>query len=145
MDIHTHLTMIFRVLLASSLGALIGWEREYHAHHAGIRTYSAIALGACVFALISLSVGGFADPTRISAQVVTGIGFLGAGVIFRQGSNVGGLTSAATIWATAAVGLAVAYGMYIIGLLTAIIIFLLLFLSRVSWWQRISKKNSHTE
>lgn len=137
--------LIFRVILASLLGGFIGWEREHHVRGAGIRTYSAIALGACVFGILSLSTAGQGDPSRIAAQVVTGIGFLGAGVIFKQGSSVAGLTSAATIWATSAVGLSVAYGMYTISILTAFIIFLLLFLPRLEWWNRISAKNRPEE
>ncbi len=136
----SELQLVLRVLIASLLGGIIGWEREHHVRVAGIRTYSAIALGSCVFGLVSMNVSVNADPTRIAAQVVTGIGFIGAGMIFRQGGSVGGLTSAATIWATAAVGLATAFGMYITGLLTTIIIFLLLFLSRLNWWRRISGK-----
>src|SRR5579862_7302028 len=95
----TDLTAILRVVIAFMLGALIGWERERHGISAGIRTYGSIALGACVFGVVSSSVGG-ADPSRIAAQVAAGIGFLGGGVIFRQGDYVSGLTTAASLWAT---------------------------------------------
>jgi putative Mg2+ transporter-C (MgtC) family protein len=140
LDIATDLAVISRIFIAFLLGGLIGWERERHGISAGIRTYGAICLGACVFGIVSLSVAG-ADPSRIAAQVVTGIGFLGGGLIFRQGDNyVSGLTTAATLWATAAVGLAVALGMYLISLLTAVLIFALLFLPRLKWWKKISKK-----
>jgi putative Mg2+ transporter-C (MgtC) family protein len=133
--------VISRIFIAFLLGALIGWERERHGISAGIRTYGAICLGACVFGIVSVTVAG-ADPSRIAAQVVTGIGFLGGGLIFRQGDNyVSGLTTAATLWATAAVGLAVALGMYLISLTTAILIFALLFLPRLKWWKKISKKS----
>lgn len=136
------LEMVLRVLIALLLGGLIGWERERHGISAGIRTYGAIALGACVFGVISQNImgPGTADPSRIAAQIVTGIGFLGGGVIFRQGDYVSGLTTAATLWATAAVGLAVSCGMYVISILTALLIFLLLYLPRLPWWKKISGK-----
>jgi putative Mg2+ transporter-C (MgtC) family protein len=103
MDLQTDLEIIMRVFIAFLLGGLIGWERERHGISAGIRTYGAICLGACVFGVVSSSIPG-ADPSRIAAQVVTGIGFLGGGLIFRQGDYVSGLTTAATLWATAAIG-----------------------------------------
>lgn len=133
--------MFFRVIVACFLGGLIGWERERHRNivSAGIRTYGAIALGACAFGILSYYVTD-TDPSRIAAQVVTGIGFLGGGIIFRQGDYVTGLTTAATLWATAAVGLAVAFGLYFVGLLIAILIFLLLYLPRMAWWKKISAK-----
>src|SRR6185503_12078512 len=86
-----------RILISFLLGGIIGWERERHGISAGIRTYSAIALGSCVFGVLSLM---GTDPSRIAAQVVTGIGFLGGGLIFREGNYVTGLTTAATLWAT---------------------------------------------
>lgn len=85
MDIETELLYASRMILAALIGGLIGWEREHHASDAGIRTYMAISIGACAFSLISAHAGN--DPTRIAAQVVTGIGFIGAGVIF-QGKGV---------------------------------------------------------
>lgn len=133
--------MFFRVIFACFLGALIGWERERHRNiiSAGIRTYGAIALGACSFGIVSLTILN-ADPSRVAAQVVSGIGFLGGGIIFRQGDYVTGLTTAATLWATASVGLAVAVGMYLTSLLIALLILLLLYLPRLTWWKKISAK-----
>jgi putative Mg2+ transporter-C (MgtC) family protein len=139
LDWQANLELVMRVFLAFLLGAMIGFERERHGISAGIRTYGAIALGACVFGILSTTLVG-ADPSRIAAQIVTGIGFLGGGVIFRQGDYVSGLTTAATLWATAAVGLAVSFGMYMVSVLTALLIFLLLYLPRLSWWKRISRK-----
>ena len=140
-DWQTDFSMVFRVVLACVLGGFIGWERERHRNivSAGIRTYGAISLGACVFGLLSYLVTD-QDPTRIAAQVVTGIGFLGGGIIFRQGDYVTGLTTAATLWATAAVGLAVAFGFYLVAVTIAILIFLLLYLPRLPWWKKISAK-----
>lgn len=135
------LEIFLRVLLACVLGGLIGWERERHRHivSAGIRTYGAICLGACVFGVLSFYVS-VTDPSRIAAQVVTGIGFLGGGIIFRQGDYVTGLTTAATLWATASVGLAIAFGLYFVGLLISLLIFLLLYLPRLPWWKKVSAK-----
>ena len=133
----TDVEVVMRVIIACLLGGMIGYERERHGISAGIRTYSAISLGACVFGVLSLA---GPDPTRIAAQVVTGIGFLGGGLIFREGNYVTGLTTAATLWATAAVGLSISFGFYAIGILTSILIFLLLYLPRLSWWKRISAK-----
>lgn len=138
-EIQPDLEVFMRIVIAFLLGALIGWERERHGISAGIRTYGAISLGACVFGVLSISMVG-ADPSRIAAQIVTGIGFLGGGVIFRQGDYVSGLTTAATLWATAAVGLAVAFGLYLISFLTALLIYLLLYLPRLPWWKKITGK-----
>jgi putative Mg2+ transporter-C (MgtC) family protein len=141
--LNIELEMFLRVIVACLLGGLIGWERERHgsnkANSAGIRTYGAIALGSCAFGVVSLYANS-EDPTRIAAQIVTGIGFLGGGVIFRQGDYVTGLTTAATLWATAAVGLAVAFGLYFISFLIAILLYLLLYLPRLSWWKKLSAK-----
>jgi putative Mg2+ transporter-C (MgtC) family protein len=142
-NIQMDLEVILRITIAFLLGGLIGWERELHGISAGIRTYGSIALGSCVFGVLSLSLVG-ADPSRIAAQIVTGIGFLGGGVIFRQGDYVSGLTTAATLWATAAVGLAVAFGFYFISFLTSILIFLLLYLSRFSWWKKVTRSKART-
>ena len=135
--------MFFRVIFACFLGGLIGWERERHRNiiSAGIRTYGAIALGSCAFGIVGLYILN-SDPSRVASQVVTGIGFLGGGIIFRQGDYVTGLTTAATLWATAAVGLAVSVGMYLIALLIALLIFLLLYLPRLDWRKKISAKYS---
>ena len=135
-----------RILIAFLLGALIGWERERHGTtgriSAGIRTYGAIALGACVFGVLSIHVpAGNADASRIAAQIVSGVGFLGGGVIFRHTNGVSGLTTAATLWATAAVGLAVAFGFYLVSLLTSLLIYLMLYLPRIPWWRQLTGRN----
>ena len=139
MELQPDLEVFARVVIAFLLGGLIGWERERHGISAGIRTYGSISLGACVFGVLSISLVG-ADPSRIAAQIVTGVGFLGGGVIFRQGDYVSGLTTAATLWATAAIGLAVSFGMYLVSILTSILIYLLLYLPRLPWWKRITGK-----
>ncbi len=142
MEWQVELHMVLRVLLAFLLGGIIGWEREHHSQAAGIRTLGAISVGACVFGLISMHATGQVDPTRIAAQVVSGVGFIGAGIIFRQGNMLSGLTTAATLWAVAAIGLAVAFTMYTIAILSTIILFLLLYLSRMKWWRYVSGKRA---
>ncbi len=98
-----------RVLIAALLGAALGVEREWRGKEAGLRTNTLIALGAALFAAVSVNIGG-GDPGRIAAQVVTGVGFLGAGAILHQGATVQGLTTAAMIWVNAAIGVAAGTG-----------------------------------
>jgi len=143
MDWSLELLMAGRALLAALLGALIGWERVRHGREAGIRTYAAVSLGACVFGLISSHVSESADPARIAAQVVTGVGFLGAGVIMREKGRITGLTTAATLWASASVGLGIAFGMYTLGLLSTVIVFSLLAAHHVPGWSRFQKGDNH--
>lgn len=97
-----------RVLLAGLMGAVLGLEREWRGKEAGLRTNTLIAVGAALFTAMSMMSAG--DPGRIAAQVVTGVGFLGAGAIMRTGANVQGLTTAALIWVNAAIGVAAGAG-----------------------------------
>ncbi len=109
--------------VALVLGAFIGLERELSDKAAGLRTNILICVGSCLFAIISRELASIAgtDVTRIAAQIVSGIGFLGAGAIMREGEHVTGLTTAATIWVVAAIGVAVGFGMYSIGAATAVV------------------------
>ncbi len=105
--------LMLRLLLAAGLGAAIGIERELRRKPAGLRTNILIALGAALFTTMSIELGqGGKTPDRIAAQIVTGIGFLGAGAIMRSGHSVHGMTTAATIWVNAAVGVAAGAGEY---------------------------------
>ncbi|HWX33073.1 MAG TPA: MgtC/SapB family protein [Steroidobacteraceae bacterium] len=104
--LNTHVEIIesiARLSLALALGSVIGFERQWHQKMAGLRTNALVALGSCGFVVFSAMVGE-GDPTRMASQVVTGIGFLGAGVILREGINVHGLNTAATLWCSAMVG-----------------------------------------
>jgi putative Mg2+ transporter-C (MgtC) family protein len=104
--VNTHVAIvesIGRLGLALLLGSVIGFERQWHQKMAGLRTNALVALGSCGFVVFSAMVGE-GDPTRVAAQVVTGIGFLGAGVILREGINVHGINTAATLWCSAMVG-----------------------------------------
>lgn len=144
MDWNVEALMAFRVVIAAALGGFVGWERQWHGREAGIRTYAAVSLGACVFALVSTHVTGGNNPHVIAAGVVTGIGFLGAGVIVREQGNIAGLTTAATLWSTASVGLAVGYGMYLLGALVSLIVFGLLAAHHLPGWNRL-KHDRHAE
>jgi putative Mg2+ transporter-C (MgtC) family protein len=106
------------------VGLAIGTEREYHGHPAGIRTMALIAVGSCMFTALALEpvFGLRVDPTRIAAQIVTGVGFLGAGSIMRQGEAVRGLTTAASIWVAASLGMAVGFGYFLIAIFTAALV-----------------------
>jgi putative Mg2+ transporter-C (MgtC) family protein len=103
--------LVLRLLLAAGLGAAIGLEREYRQKPAGLRTNILIALGSALFTLTSLHLGnGNGTPDRIAAQIVTGVGFLGIGTILRDGPSIHGMTTAATIWVNAAIGMAAGAG-----------------------------------
>ena len=126
---------ILRLALAAALGGAIGLEREYHHKPAGLRTNMLIALGSALFSILSVQLGaGAGSPDRVAAQVVTGIGFLGAGAILRSGENIHGLTTAATIWVNAAIGMAAGLGSYVIAAgaaaLTLIVLAILPFIER---------------
>ena len=128
------LEIVKRVCLSVLLGSALGFEREWNQKSAGLRTNILISMGSTLFTLMSidLSVSSGGDPTRISAQIVTGIGFLGAGAIMRTGGSIRGLTTAAMIWVNAAVGVAVGGGEYHLALIaTAITLLVLLTLNPV--------------
>lgn len=141
MDWEPQVLLVGRTLFAALLGALVGWEREKHGTDAGLRTHIAVAIGASTFTLISMHIPG-ADPSRIASQVVIGMGFLGAGIIIRQDGKTYGLTTAAALWATAAAAMAVAYGMYVLAVLTALIIYATLALHHFRDAHRLSAAKS---
>jgi putative Mg2+ transporter-C (MgtC) family protein len=101
---------IINILLALVVGAIIGGEREYRSKSAGLRTMILVSLGSCLFTILSMRIGGTTSPDRIAANIVTGIGFLGAGVIYKEDNRVGGITTATTIWMVAALGMALGSG-----------------------------------
>ncbi|WP_144606376.1 MgtC/SapB family protein [Algoriphagus algorifonticola] len=140
MDFQTEIDLLPRLVIAVVLGIIIGIDRQMHGIEAGIRTYAAVCLGATLITIVNshIEVG---DQTRIVANIVSGIGFLGAGIIFRDSSNnsVSGLTTAATIWATAGVGIAVGYGMYYISVTGTLLITLLLVLHHLPILKKYNK------
>lgn len=115
--------IIARVLLAAVLGGIIGLERDLRGYPAGVRTLAMVTVGATLFTDVSQRMGG---DDRVAAQIVTGIGFIGAGVIFREGPGVRGITTAATIWAAAAIGMAVGIDLYVVAIVGSILVFALL-------------------
>jgi putative Mg2+ transporter-C (MgtC) family protein len=133
----TDMELARRLILAAVLGATLGLEREIRQKSAGLRTNILIAVGAAVFTLMSIEMAAgtpAADPARIAAQIVTGIGFLGAGAIMRTRVGVQGLTTAATVWVNAAVGVAVGAGQYHLALIaTAVTIVVLLVIAPIEW------------
>ena len=118
------LSITVRLLLALLLGGLIGTERERHGRAAGMRTHVLVCIGSCMTALVGLFMSDGSDATRIAAQVISGIGFLGAGTIMiRNQSVVTGLTTAAGVWCTATIGIALGYGFYLAALIATVITF----------------------
>lgn len=117
----THV-LILRLLLAGLLGGLIGAEREYRAKVAGMRTHLLVAIGAALMLIVSrYGFDGQGDPSRVAAQIVSGIGFIGAGSIMVQRHAVHGLTTAAGIWVSAGIGMAVASGLYAVGVASTVL------------------------
>jgi putative Mg2+ transporter-C (MgtC) family protein len=126
-DLATELDLVGRLLLAAVLGAAVGIEREIHDHPAGIRTHLLVSLGSGLFTVLSIvgfpsADGSATDPSRVAAQIVTGIGFLGAGAILKYGPTVRGLTTAASLWATAGIGMAAGAGLPVLGLTATVIV-----------------------
>jgi putative Mg2+ transporter-C (MgtC) family protein len=136
-DMAFQMDILIRLLAAALLGAGLGLEREVHGHQAGMRTHMLVALGSAVFTV--LSIYGFpssagvpaADPARISAQIVTGIGFLGAGAIIKYGTSIRGLTTAASLWVVASLGLAAGAGAYFVAVAGTLIALMALWPLRV--------------
>ena len=118
MDAPSSLELIGRLALALALGAVLGLERETRHKTAGLRTHSLVALGAALFTIAGAYavIGPQNDPSRVAAQVVTGIGFIGAGAMIRSGFTVTGITTAATLWMAAAFGIAAAMGLYVVSI-----------------------------
>ncbi len=117
---------VLKLLLALVLGGLIGLEREYRDKAAGFRTIIFICVGAALYTIFSSIIAGDKDPGRVAANVVTGVGFLGAGVLLRDGGRVIGLTTAAIIWLTAAIGMGVGVGQYALAIFAAAIMMVVL-------------------
>ncbi len=118
----TYEEIIVRLLLSLFWGGLIGLERQYHHKPAGFRTMIMISIGSCLFSFLSGLLGGPENVNRIAANVVTGIGFLGAGVIFRSVNRVNGITTAAAIWSVAAVGMSIGSGYYVMASIASLFI-----------------------
>jgi putative Mg2+ transporter-C (MgtC) family protein len=125
MDFDMDLEIGLRLLFSFLIGTAIGLEREYRSKAAGLRTMIMICLGSTIFTELSISMGG-AIPDRIASTIVTGVGFLGAGVIFKDGMTITGITTATTIWISAALGMAVGAGEYFIAIVSSVVVLIVL-------------------
>jgi putative Mg2+ transporter-C (MgtC) family protein len=123
-ELGIQLEPLLRLAVGLVLGAAVGWERELQRMPAGFRTHALVGLGSAIFTVVSAFAfsGPAADPTRIAAQIVTGVGFLGGGAILHYRGNVRGLTTAASLWAVAAVGMAAGAGLYVIAVGGAVLV-----------------------
>ena len=150
MDVRFELIIVGKLIVSFLLGTFIGFDREKHARNAGIKTYAAVCIGATLFTAVAAHlVGDAAAISRVIANIVTGVGFLGAGIIYRNDSagTSHGLTTAATVWCTAAVGVAVGLSMFVIAIVGTITLYFLLSLHHRNWYINWKNKmiNRHNE
>jgi putative Mg2+ transporter-C (MgtC) family protein len=138
--------IVWKLILAIIVGGAIGAEREYRSKSAGFRTLTLICVGATIFTIFSQIIGGTGNPDRIASNIVTGIGFVGAGVIFKGDSKVNGITTAAMIWVTAALGVAIGAGYSLVASIAAFLILLVLFVFSLleGWIDRINQIKNYT-
>ena len=152
------LNLTLRIVWSMIFGFALGFEREVTGKFAGLRTHILVSTGACVFTILSLygfrygltdGYNGINDPARIAAQVITGIGFIGAGTVMRHGTTVSGITTAATLWVSAAVGMAAGCGMFYVGgivtFLTLIVLVVIRYFERSMIVKKIAEKNKNKE
>ena len=151
-NLQWELTIILRLILAVIFGAIIGIERERKHQVAGFKTHVLVTIGAAIFMIVSISMATMtapnigvnvnftSDPARIAAQVVSGIGFLGAGAILRSGEQIKGLTTAASLWAVAGIGLAIGAGLYTLAAVSTLLIFVVLYYFSI--WEANFKNRS---
>ncbi len=141
---HWEILDLYKALLAVAAGVILGLERELKDKVAGLKTITIICLGATLFGILSYKVGGESNPTHIAAYVVSGVGFLGAGAIFKDGFSISGLTTAGIIWLAAAVGLAIGFGeFYLAGTFmagTLIIIFITPFINKLFRSKKLTRQ-----
>ena len=132
---HLPADILEKLLLSLFIGGLIGAEREYHSKSAGFRTLTLICIGATLFTVFSIEIGGQGNPDRIASNIATGIGFVGAGVIFKGDFGVNGITTAAMIWVTAALGMGIGGGYEFVSSIACLIILIMLFaFSKFEGW-----------
>ena len=136
--------ILIRLILAGLIGGVLGFERKVHKKPGGTRTHALVCLGSTLFTITSLGFDGIADPSRIAAGIVTGIGFLGAGTIFKTKNHVVGLTTAAELWTVAAIGIAVGMGLYFTAIASAVIVFVIIVHGKMVEKELVTKKHKHT-
>ncbi|API87251.1 hypothetical protein F7310_07705 [Francisella uliginis] len=140
---------IMQITVAAFCGIAVGVERQHYGSSAGIRTYALVCVGSCLFGIISThAMGGayyesIADPTRIAAQIVTGVGFIGGGIIFKDSNRVRGITTASTVWIMASIGLAIAFEMFLLPIAATILCIIILTSNRWPFFKKIGKKHKH--
>jgi putative Mg2+ transporter-C (MgtC) family protein len=128
MDAREQAELLGKVLLAAFCGGVIGWQRDRRQNVAGLRTLALVAIGASLFTGANQTYGS----DRVTANIVTGIGFIGAGIIFREGGTVRGITTAATVWAVAAIGVAIGVELYLVALVATPLVFIILEMRPIS-------------
>jgi putative Mg2+ transporter-C (MgtC) family protein len=128
MDIHLYIEEAIQVTFAFIIGAILGIEREFRSKPAGFRTMILICVGSCLYTILSKELGSGMSADRIASNIVTGIGFIGAGVIFKEGISVNGLTTAALVWTTAALGMAIGNHNYPVALVVTSMVVVVLFI-----------------
>ncbi|OLY95655.1 putative Mg2+ transporter-C (MgtC) family protein [Cnuella takakiae] len=142
MEVQFELVMVLKLIVAFAFGAFIGYDREKKDADAGIRTYAAVCFGSTLFTAVAHEFQDIGSASRIIANIVVGIGFVGAGVIYRNNTsaNAQGLTTLATVWCTAAVGVAVGVDMFILAAVATFLLYFLLSLDRQAWYTRWKNK-----
>ncbi len=144
MQDHWEMADVYKALMAVAAGIILGLEREMKDKVAGLKTITIICIGAALFGILSYRIGGVANPTTIAAYVVSGVGFIGAGAIFKDGFSISGLTTAGIIWLAAAVGLSIGFGEYFLALTfiaaSLIIIFITPYINRLSGTKKPNKQ-----
>jgi len=146
MDVTFELIIVSKLIVSFLLGAFIGLDREKHGRDAGIRTYAAVCIGATMFTSITAHlVNNPSDTSRVIANIITGVGFLGAGIIYRNSSTGAskGLTTAATVWCTSAIGVAIGVNMFIIAIVGSMSLYFLLSLHHQKWYLKWKEKMIH--
>jgi putative Mg2+ transporter-C (MgtC) family protein len=126
LPLETQAMIVAQVILAGILGMIIGFDRERKHRDAGIRTMTLVAMGSCLFTALSIEAFAGSDPGRVAAQIIPGMGFIGAGAIIKEGRNIQGLTTAATMWVTAAMGMAVGTGNWFVAIATTVAVWFVL-------------------
>lgn len=141
---HWEMADVYKALMAVAAGIILGLEREMKDKVAGLKTITIICLGAALFAILSYRLGGQTSPTTIAAYVVSGVGFIGAGAIFKDGFSISGLTTAGIIWLAAAVGLSIGFGEYFLALTfiaaSLIIIFITPHINKLSGTKKLARQ-----
>jgi putative Mg2+ transporter-C (MgtC) family protein len=150
----THQEILFRMAVSLAVGLIIGFERSFHQRPVGVRTYSLVCIGSTLFMIVSAyglqtvpldAITRIMDPGRVAAQIVTGIGFLGAGIIIQDRGRIRGLTTAAELWVTTGFGMAIGLGLYNLTLIAVAAVFIGLYSHNIFNWLRILPPESREE